>query len=204
MLERPTDASQYMTLIYESRITQRQPLPIRGHHLFLIQNALGIYAPRITARQMTSAILCDDPEWAIEDTIGPEDAKAGGTKYTALLTSALEYFLHLPDDFPIQLVSGQRDCICALCAIGSHCNKVKQDKRQNIYEGDAVKYDDFFLQKFIKTAETLDIKLDVIKTRKSFDDIEDTREVVTIKIDKGTVKKILKIEDFSSEINNNY
>lgn len=191
MLEKPFLKIQELKDITEAEKDQRQPRPIRGHHLFAVQEAISVLGPRITARKHTAVILGDEPAWVIKDMIAPDDKD--GIKFTESLASALQSFIELPDDYPVNVVTGQPDFICALCAIGSHCNKLRQDNGQ----GDIVAHDEIYLNRFINTADSLGISLNIMKKKKSFDDLEDTLEVTTIKTNKGNVIKILEQTDLT-------
>jgi hypothetical protein len=126
---------------------QGEPFVIRGHHLssfILLQNGDFPYGDAYTPQelawaqtqhfkeQLTAAKMSADQDprdiLYYEDLIGTNMFQR--LRQTKASIQVYKKFITLPDDHPVELVSGLQDALCGACAIGEHC-KTSGDKFGN-------------------------------------------------------------------------
>lgn len=112
------------------------PLVLRGHHLELIHD---FYYPFVWGRKRTTTQFAehvaevvadsyDDPSYAV-DVLGRTSKEA--RRFKRQTAAVVRRFIELPDEYPLELVEGVPDDICAGCAVGEHCRKLYQGGHDN-------------------------------------------------------------------------
>lgn len=178
-------------------IDQRPPFVIRAHHLrhyrlIVMGNDPSWLAKgtRIRIENAWKAALLTEnganskPAKYGEDVLGNENqADIFETKSRL----AYEKLLHLPDDYPAEIVEGIPDVLCNACASGKHCRKLFNNE---YHEGEStfdkdVKYMDLFLG-------LLNLpKPNIVKEPASFLDAPPQR-VRRLTTTIGTIKKVMR------------
>lgn len=203
MLENPQFVETKKIAIIEGEAKTRNLSDIRGHHLPMFQSLLsGEFEPREIAQRIPlDKSKGFDFQFLpgklhSEDVIGysrrSDRYDASVEKYRASVEDLLSAFFALPDNSPINLVSGRPDSICGLCAVGDHC---KMSKSENSGY-DLVKGDFAYINTFLIAAEAQGIKSETVEEEQSFIDIPETKMVKVVKTTKGTLKNVLPNIDF--------
>ena len=158
----------------------KAPLIIRGHHLVHIDKVIqkGVaYKANDFAEQLEYDFLIGDKEYA-RDVAGTLEKLPSFKEKAA---KVYQSFVNAPDDFPIQLVSGLPDGLCAICVIGAHCSN-----KTNKY------WDDKFLDAFIDEAERRGITIEVVEDEHLFSGWPTPLKVRIIKTTKKDVEIVLE------------
>jgi hypothetical protein len=129
-----------------------KPIVIRAHHLFTFDQVLRNdekWNPVEMAKRQTESLgklFSENTEWArfyAPDVLGTPENSA---PYQAGIEAVLRWWRDAPPDHPVEVVECQKDDICALCAIGNHC-QLRINPEHNL---DNMRYEAMLLTALIK------------------------------------------------------
>jgi hypothetical protein len=122
----------------------RTPYTFRGHNLVFAWNLTHGQQPEKIAKSIKEfySEVKKHPELYTEAIVNAARDTIGNTpleeaNYEKTLTGVLQEFNELPDDHPIELVSGLPDNICSACIFGSHCKtKISEVRKMSMIDHD--------------------------------------------------------------------
>lgn len=169
-----------------------KPFIIRGHHL-------RYYAILINRRYLSPPVMAA----FLILSIGPpvleikqsrreyvKDVLGSSLKQTYRFgrnsSRAFREFLRLPDNYPVEIVEGVPDAICAGCAAGEHCRRLIQFKKNAIVD-DGVNMD-----KLVKNLDLLNLPKPTISLEEASFSDADPQQVRRLRTTIGVVKMVLK------------
>lgn len=188
-----------------AEIVDRKPFVIRGHHLRIFRDLImqhyyrsespADFAKRTRlshAEELKSliAVKPNDPEIEYyHDLLGQTTESAD--QYEKYNKEIFERFLHLPSDYPVKIVEGMPDVLCAGCTVGQHCRKLIQKGGGNF-----LAYDGLRLNLFLDDLNQLGLPKPTITQEPVFFSDAQPQQARHIKTTAETVKKILKKDSF--------
>lgn len=110
----------------DPEIINATPFIIRGHHL---ANLLPIAVDGLLSNETAQKLVADirrigsyRPFYSV-DVLGTTEEERDA--FQANATRYFDRFRSLPADFPVRIVVGQEDGVCAGCAVGNHCARTE-------------------------------------------------------------------------------
>lgn len=174
------------------------PLVLRGHHLNIIYTYyarkgkrtptqfLGQFSEQVVKK--VSDLSVRDQPYTL-DVLGesPDETR----RFKKQVETVIRRFIELPDDYPLELVEGIPDDICAGCAIGEHCRKLYLAKGST----NAIEEDRDWIHYFVDESHYPDSNVAVSVQRETayFSDAE-PQQVRRIRTTVGTMRKRYGIE----------
>ncbi|MBA3724081.1 MAG: hypothetical protein H0W89_04300 [Candidatus Levybacteria bacterium] len=195
-----------------AEVVVEKPYVIRGHHIgFFIQLLKGTtidirpFSPEELSSTQSAffrakwehAISNEDYEQTPEflywkDTIGTTTESQRRNEERQ--KNMFQTFVELPDDYPVELVSGRRDVICETCEVGAHCIITSSEFGEDGLT--RLKRDTHVVANFYVAAKELG-KLDVLTRVNRISDFTDMepREVLAVQTTAKNFKEIIKSSD---------
>lgn len=183
-------------------IDPREPYLFRGHHLAITKGLL-MFSPKIAAEkiahsqrisyEMRYKDMTTHPELYTDaalayypDVIGNTSDEADNWK--DILKKNYQEFIDLPDDYPVELLTGMKDKICESCVIGKHCTV----KTSEVRGTSMIDHDRAVIAVFVNEAREMGYANDlhVVTKTASFSDAP-REEVEAIRTTVGTIKTVL-------------
>lgn len=196
-----------------TEVDRRKPFSIRGHHLSafckldeLLRKTLeqdpwfvsfvpgamaesDIQAVDLSLKQISEGKSNGLSEEYCVDVQGNTEQQKRMRKNK--LTKVYRTFCRIPDDYPVEIVSGRKDEICKACVFGKHCSVT--ENKYTIYDSTRLERDTKFVFRFESRAQELGLRQDMkfVILQSAFSDSKNI-PVLGLRTTAGTVRKVLQ------------
>ena len=176
-----------------TEMVDQKPFVIRGHHLatyaqLFKRNYRDQKYPSSLAKEIRTSVQTESNTEYAKDVYGTSVEAANEAEYQQRRT--FETFLTLPDNYPMEIVEGTPDAICATCVIGKHCRKLSD--KDSFFKFSSWKGDGIYMDNFLKKLNDLHLPEPIIIEEQVLFSYTQSQKARRVKTTAGIARRVIE------------